>query len=249
MTITNKILVFTDLDGSFLDHHTYSYDAALPAVKRLQDRGATIIPVTSKTMAEIDQMNLPFGQVPQIAENGMVTKLEDGSLCVNQDYDSIIRFVEQLPEELSRHMTGFNDMSVAEIMKHTSLEEDRAALAKERQGSEPFLWSGDEENMQCLLKCARDQGFSITRGGRFYHLMGQGGKAQAIQRFLCDDITSIALGDGPNDAEMLACVDYGVQIASASGTDFIVKNPKGKIIQTTQGGPVGWNAAINEILD
>ena len=31
---------------------------------------------------------------------------------------------------------------------------------------------------------AQEQGFKITQGGRFYHLMGQGGKDQAIADIL-----------------------------------------------------------------
>jgi predicted mannosyl-3-phosphoglycerate phosphatase (HAD superfamily) len=31
--ITKNILVFTDLDGTLLDHHNYSFDAALEVLK------------------------------------------------------------------------------------------------------------------------------------------------------------------------------------------------------------------------
>ena len=39
-------LVFTDLDGSLLDHHTYSYRDALPQLHRLEHRGIPVVPAT-----------------------------------------------------------------------------------------------------------------------------------------------------------------------------------------------------------
>lgn len=67
------LLVFTDLDGTFLDHHSYDYTPALAAVQRLSRLGALLVPVTSKTMAEINALNLPLSPAVAIAENGMVT--------------------------------------------------------------------------------------------------------------------------------------------------------------------------------
>ena len=71
MKKNQKFVVFTDLDGSFLDHSTYDYTPALPAVTRLAALGIPIIPVTSKTLAEIEALDLPFGDGPKVAENGM----------------------------------------------------------------------------------------------------------------------------------------------------------------------------------
>lgn len=63
-------IVFTDLDGSLLDHETYGYEPALPALERLQRNGVPIVPVTSKTLEEIKLLQLPFDQPYRIGENG-----------------------------------------------------------------------------------------------------------------------------------------------------------------------------------
>jgi len=42
-------LIFTDLDGTLLNAESYSYQAALPTLARLQQAGIPVIPVTSKT--------------------------------------------------------------------------------------------------------------------------------------------------------------------------------------------------------
>lgn len=46
-------LVVTDLDGSLLDHHSYDFSPAAPWLARLKQMGVPVIPVTSKTRAEL----------------------------------------------------------------------------------------------------------------------------------------------------------------------------------------------------
>ena len=46
-------IVFTDLDGTLLDHHTYDYSPALPALAKLQEKQIPLVFCTSKTAAEI----------------------------------------------------------------------------------------------------------------------------------------------------------------------------------------------------
>ena len=51
-------LVVTDLDGTLLDHHTYSFDAAKSALEQLEERGIPVIINSSKTAREIEQLQL-----------------------------------------------------------------------------------------------------------------------------------------------------------------------------------------------
>ena len=54
-------IIFTDLDGTLMDHHTYSLAAALPTVQALSDRGIPVIPCTSKTRAETAKIMASLG--------------------------------------------------------------------------------------------------------------------------------------------------------------------------------------------
>ncbi|WP_257294501.1 hypothetical protein [Endozoicomonas sp. YOMI1] len=47
------ILVFTDLDGSLLDHNHYGWAAARPALELLSEREIPVIFNTSKTFKEV----------------------------------------------------------------------------------------------------------------------------------------------------------------------------------------------------
>ena len=64
-------VIYTDLDGTLLDHHTYAFDEALETIKALKDRGIPIIPCTSKTRAEtVSLMQAMDIHGPMIIENG-----------------------------------------------------------------------------------------------------------------------------------------------------------------------------------
>jgi mannosyl-3-phosphoglycerate phosphatase len=45
-------VIYTDLDGTLLDHHTYSAEAASATLSKLRELGIPVIPCTSKTVAE-----------------------------------------------------------------------------------------------------------------------------------------------------------------------------------------------------
>ena len=49
-------LVFTDLDGSLLDHDHYGYRDAQPQLGQLQSLNIPVIPASSKTRAEIERL-------------------------------------------------------------------------------------------------------------------------------------------------------------------------------------------------
>ena len=56
MSANSPLLVFTDLDGSLLDPHSYSFAAALPALAALAEREVPVVPVSSKTRRELEPL-------------------------------------------------------------------------------------------------------------------------------------------------------------------------------------------------
>ena len=56
------LLVFTDLDGTLLDHETYSFELALPAIDVLKEKNIPLIFCTSKTRAEIERIVSGIGK-------------------------------------------------------------------------------------------------------------------------------------------------------------------------------------------
>jgi len=260
-------VICTDLDGTLLDHHSYSAKPADQLVAGLSRQAlAEVVPVTSKTHAELLWLQqtrpLPFSLC--VTENGSVIHGPEnffpveggraGRLTMGIAYPAILDQIGKLPASLRHHFRGFADMSVDEVVDATGLAPDDARRAKDRQATEPFLWSGTDGELETLAAIVAEAGLRIQRGGRFYHLTGHATKEQAMGRIIetiagqkpdCD-VLSIALGDGPNDLAMVEAADFGV----------IMPNPQGVTIATTKSGvrtapapgPEGWVVAVTEIL-
>jgi len=59
------------LDGTLLDHDTYGWEAAIPALEQCRERGVPVILVSSKTRAEMDNLRRRLRlSGPFISENG-----------------------------------------------------------------------------------------------------------------------------------------------------------------------------------
>ncbi len=66
-----QLVVFTDLDGTLLDHHTYGWKEAHAALEYCRKSGAPVILVSSKTGAEMDVLRRQLDlSAPFVSENG-----------------------------------------------------------------------------------------------------------------------------------------------------------------------------------
>jgi mannosyl-3-phosphoglycerate phosphatase len=249
-------IVITDLDGTLLDHHTYSFQAAKPALAGLKRLGVPLILCTSKTRAETQHWQRVLDiQHPFIVENG-------GALCIPPAYFSFATpaaipigapYAELTAalREASRlsgcRVRGFNDMSVAEVAAECGLPLADAAFARQREFDEPFLVL-DPGRQESLLHAIEQLGRRYTRGGRFFHITGENDKARAVQLLAalfvreCGRIETLGLGDGPNDASFLNAVDHAVLIRSRHLPSLQALAPGG--IATRAEGPQGWNDAV-----
>lgn len=260
-------LIFTDLDGTLLDHHSYSASPADALIARLhRDDIAQVIPITSKTRSELAHLRatIPIEHGVGVTENGSVIDDAQGiiagdlgkeqAIILGQSYTSILAALAQLPAHIRQHVRGFSDMSAQDIADATGLALGDAKRAAKREASEPFTWSGNADGLAELTEIMAGADVQVQQGGRFYHLTGHATKAMAMAKIAAISasnnpdrhIVSIALGDGPNDLGMIEAANFGV----------IMPNPDGVTIGSSQEGirtaphpgPVGWVAAVQNIL-
>ena len=59
----SRIVVFTDLDGTLLDHDTYSVRGAVSTLDLLARRDVDVVPVTSKAMNTPIAAPVPTGRI------------------------------------------------------------------------------------------------------------------------------------------------------------------------------------------
>lgn len=262
-------LVVTDLDGSLLDHHSYDFSPAAPWLARLKQMGVPVIPVTSKTRAELIPLREALGltATPFIAENGAVIGLPPGWCHARLDRpgsgpDGVvikhpgvdIGFIRARlkvwRERLGIRFTRMGEMSVAEVMELTGLDAVRARDARQREGSEPLLWQDSEAALETFRTALEGDGLQLTQGGRFWHVMGRSADKGSAVEWLVKRFTalrgraplSLGLGDGPNDITMLEAVDQAVVIRGCH--DLAVEPSNASIYRTDATGPTGWAEGV-----
>ena len=264
------LLVVTDLDGTLLDHYSYSFDKAREALSRLQSLGIPLIPNTSKTSAELRPLRQQLGtNDPFIVENGSAIFLPrdrfpipPGGSAFSQDYylvelgmgyKEIIDRLTPLKGRFS--FNGFSDMQSNEVQQLTGLEEDQVKRAMKRRFSEPLLWEDSESAREEFIAELDQAGLHTLQGGRFLHVLGNTDKGQALNRLrtiyeqlFSLSFTVIALGDSGNDVAMLEAADWPVIIRSPSHElpELQCDEP---ITLSEHNGPEGWNECIVALVD
>lgn len=255
--LQEKTIIFTDLDGTLLDHATYSFEAAKPMLDYIRLNEIPLIIVTSKTKDEVLRLHNSLDlKTPFIVENGagIFMPWKDGYkiIAMGFDYEYIrscfLKYVKSIP------MLGFFDMTDEEVVKYTGLSLENASYAKKRGFTEPFILE-DESRLDELISIANKDQLDVVKGGRFYHLITRGqDKANAI-KFLIDDyakncdeaLTTIALGDSENDLSMLRSVDIPVLIPHPDGT--FMECDITDIKRAPFPGSKGWNAVLKEYFN
>jgi mannosyl-3-phosphoglycerate phosphatase len=273
MRMKKSVCIYTDLDGTLLDRH-YSCHEALPALSVIREKGIPLIFCTSKTRAEIEHWRKELdNHCPFISENGggifmpadmKVTSIPaDGNrkvidayqvLELGSPYSDLRSLLRELRGE-GFPVKGFGDMSVQEVSDRTGLTMDDAERAMMRDYDEPFVFEGNDGQLSELKERITSRGYHYTQG-EFFHLMGDSDKGRAVSivnriyKELYGNIITIALGDSPNDIEMLKAVDYPVVVRKADGTCHpqILGNVD-RLIKADGVGPAGWNSAVLELLD
>jgi mannosyl-3-phosphoglycerate phosphatase len=121
------LVVITDLDGTLLDHHSYSYAAALPALNRLKQLAIPLILCSSKTATELQQLrNRLDNDAPFVSENGACIHLpgKDGriqTIPFAPPRTAILALLRRIRQEHGFRFCGFADMDAAQIAQLTGL--------------------------------------------------------------------------------------------------------------------------------
>lgn len=266
-----KTIIFTDLDGTLLDRNTYSYQKALPLVKKLKRKETPIIFCTAKTRAENEyyQKKLKISD-PFIVENGgaifipkdyfsfsfnyQKNKYKYKVIELGESYTRLRSALRKIRKETGFKIKGFGDMTTKEVAKDSGLPIKLAKLAKMKEYNESFNFYEEPKKERILTQKIKKADLRLTHGGRYYDIIGKNadkGKAVRILTKLLKKkfgrIKTIGLGDSLNDVSMLKVVDVPILVQKPTGNwDRRIKSKK--IIKIKGVGPQGWIMAVKKFV-
>jgi mannosyl-3-phosphoglycerate phosphatase len=268
-----RLVIFTDLDGTLLDHETYSHTPATEALDLLERKGIPLILCSSKTRAEIELIQLDLRlRHPFISENGGAVFMPRGYFRFTPEgtrkiegyevlesgapYWQLVEALHHISAELGIRVVGFSDMSVEEVAQDCKLSPMEARLAKLREYDEPFRILGSSPAARSrLFDALHKAGLRCTRGGRYYHVTGVADKGLAIRTLRSlyaqawGNVLAVGLGDSLNDLSLLQEVDIPIVVRNPAGgaaTRLLRMVPTARL--TNAPGPSGWNEAILEVV-
>lgn len=267
------LILFTDLDGTLLNTQDYNYDAALPVIETLKARRIPIIPVTSKTRAEVETLIQEIGLTdPFVVENGSAIyipratcpfELPEGEdqglyrvLQLGVSYVMSRAGLKAIAQEIGRPLKGFGDLAIHQVQQLTGLDAKDAQQAKMREFTEPFLTPKNIEPEK-LTAAVEAMGFRVVVGDRFSHLIGaEAGKGVAVHRLVslyattfpeAETIVTLGLGNSPNDLDMLENVNRAIVLPGESGPHPRLSDRGWQI--APEPAPEGWAIAVTQVLD
>jgi len=267
-----QFVIFTDLDGTLMDHDTYEFQEAEAALEVLRGQSIPVIICSSKTRAEIEACRRRMGvKAPFIVENGAaifvprdMLNLRGENFVARGDYHvlelgapyAVLRNTwEAIKGAEKFRMRGFSEMSVEEIGELTGLSIEEARLAAMREYSEPFVFFDTAERLQRFERLVAQRGLQMTKGGRFYHLLGESDKGKAVQvlkklyaqTYPRTKLWAVGLGDSANDIPMLKQVDLPVVIRKKTGQWEDLQGI-GPVVRSAKPGPKGWSEEVLRIV-
>ena len=265
-----KTVVFTDLDGTMLDRLTYSYEDSLPAIERLRRKGVPLVFCSAKTFAEQTELRRELScDAPFIVENGAAIFIPEGYFSValprhrhvanhlviefGKSYREVRLALARIRREQDLKFYGYGDMTVAEVMLETGLDEAAAGRAMRRDYEETLRFTGSEDENRAALLAIRAAGLEYVRGARAYGVHGGGDKGKAA-RLLTDIfrrelgmVTTVGIGDSFNDQPLLTAVDRPFLVRNTDGVWSDIEAPNLRRVAAI--GPAGFRQAIDELCD
>lgn len=267
MTGNVQWLVISDLDGSLLNHHDYQWQAALPAIRHLQNYSIPIIFNTSKTYLETLQIQSELDiTAPFVVENGSCLYLpkmqfqelpsryahaRNGfwEIKLGKNVEEIDKYLKKIVEQADEFIL-LSECSPQEASELTGLTEQQATNAINREFSQPLIWKGSQQQLTDFKERLSKEGLNILQGGRFLHVQGKTDKGIAVKKlrlFFSRPVKTVVIGDSANDIEMLKQADIPI-VVNAPANKYLLEHMRPSFITRTE-APEGWKEAVQYALD
>ena len=264
------MILYSDLDGCFLDIETYSYNDTIKYAQKFIDSGNLLIFCSSKTYDEINSIMIKIDrEMPYIVENGGGIYIPNKFKCwevssntANVDVNlfkvsdhsfNIFKTIKYIREEIGIKMNTYQDLNINQICSITGLNKYQAALAKNRKFSETIITRLNNQEITVLESRLRQINLTCTKGSRFYTIHPNDinkGKAalilfQKIQNMRIENKLTIGIGDSYNDESLLDFTNKSYLLKNKHNEWSNIKGDN--IIKIDGMGQDGWIKVYKEI--
>ena len=263
-------LLFTALEGALLNPHSHSFAGAEEAVAEVNRRQIPLVPLTSRTRAEIEPVRRELEhRHPFVTESGGGVFIPDGYfnlripgaqrcgryLCVplGKSYREVAAALDEIAEECGIGVAGFHHMSGREVAQNTRLRLREAELARDREFDEPFFFtSADDLAIARFVAAAGQRGFQVRRGNTFWRFSSgcdAAGAVRLLTRLFRQNahikLRTVGIGSTPEDLHWLQVVDGAVLLPNQGEEPNATPLPDLQRISGGEfSGPAGWNHAV-----
>ena len=264
--------IFTDLDGTLLNHDNYTLGRIKNFINKIKLKNHIIFS-TSKTFFEILEINKKLDlNFPFIVENGACIFFPNNYIFFNPNKTKFFNYKNYLGYKLSElspevienklyklqkkyDFILFSQLKLDHLSKITNLKNKSLKNCTRRLFTNPIYWNDTDERMKKFILDIKkiSKTYQISKGGRFYHLLDNYDKGKALMKFLKiikysdkNNFKTISLGDSENDISMLEQTDYSC-IVKREKVKISLKK-KTNIYYSIKKAPDGWKESIEFIL-
>jgi mannosyl-3-phosphoglycerate phosphatase family protein len=246
--------------------------AAGDVLRRLAQRGLVTVLASSKTFAEMEDLQRQAGLPPQpfIFENGggigwaldkwpgeaagapLLVQGAYGAIAAAGDLTKLGAILAELASAGGFRFRRFDELPLDTISTLTGLDTRLAALARQRLTSLPLLWEDGSDKLAGLQQALAGHGLGAVSGGQFVHVGPPCDKATAltkVRQWLGGQAAMgrmLACGDSDNDRGLLEAADIALVFSSGKRPPL----PLSRACTVVQaGGPGPWLEAVEAALE
>jgi len=264
--------IFTDLDGTLLNHDNYTLGTIKNFINKIKLKNHIIFS-TSKTFCEILEINKKLDlNFPFIVENGACIffpnkySFSDFKNVKFFNHKSYLgyKLSELSPKIIENKLCKlqkkydfslFSQLKFDHLSKITNLKKSSLINCTKRLFTNPIYWNDTDEQIKAFILDVKkiSKTYQISKGGRFYHLADNYNKGTALLKFLeiikfseKNNFKTISLGDSENDISMLEQTDYSCIVKREKVKISLKKNTN--IYYSINKAPDGWRESIEFVL-
>jgi len=269
------LVVLTEPLDVFLPQGRPAESGAQEVLAELERRHVPLVFVSRGTRTEVDFIRRRIGnRHPFITENGGGLFVPEGyfpqriagaetvrhyhAIRFARPYGEACAALEETAGDAGVEVVGFHQMSAREVAENAGLPPRIAEMARQREFDEPFFFAGEElDSSRRLEQAAREHGWRVTRGERFWHFSAGADVAAAVRRLMelyrgdrhRGRLRSVAIGWSRHQLPLLAAAGRAIVLPDADGSyDAEVAERLPGAPRAANGGIAGWNNAVMELL-